>query len=112
MFCPNCGKSVADSAKICPFCKTDLLAGVAPRIENHLVGAILSTLFCCLPLGIVSIVFANQVNAKLTQGDVVGAQEASKKAKGWMIASIILGLLFGVLYTLGQVAQMASRGPR
>ena len=37
-------------------------------VPNHLVWAILSTLFCCLPLGIVSIVFAAQVNGKLAAG--------------------------------------------
>ena len=37
--------------------------GGAPP-PNHLVWAILSTLFCCLPLGIASIVFAAQVNSK------------------------------------------------
>ena len=42
-------------------------------VPNHLVWAILSTLFCCLPLGIVSIVFAAQVNGKLAAGDVAGA---------------------------------------
>ena len=34
---------------------------------NNLVWAILSTLFCCLPLGIVSIVYAAQVNGKYAQ---------------------------------------------
>ena len=51
-------------------------------VPNHLVWAILSTLFCCLPLGIVSIVFAAQVNGKLAVGDMAGAQEASDKKKG------------------------------
>lgn len=51
-------------------------AGTPP--PNHLVWAILSTLFCCLPLGIASIVFAAQVNGKHAAGDVAGAQESSK----------------------------------
>ena len=38
-------------------------------VPNYLVQAILTTLFCCLPLGIVSIVFATQVNSKLSVGD-------------------------------------------
>ncbi|WP_010343070.1 CD225/dispanin family protein, partial [Xanthomonas sacchari] len=29
----------------------------APQVSNNLVWAILTTLFCCLPLGIVSIVY-------------------------------------------------------
>ena len=42
--------------------------------------AILSTLFCCLPLGIASIVFAAQVNSKYAAGDIAGAQDSSEKA--------------------------------
>lgn len=69
-------------------------------VPNHLVWAILSTLFCCLPLGIVSIVFAAQVNGKLAAGDVQGAQEASDKAKKWAMWSAILGVSVAVLYLI------------
>ena len=67
-------------------------------VPNHLVWAILSTLFCCLPLGIVSIVFAAQVNGKLAVGDMAGAQEASDKAKKWAMWSAIVSLV--VLYII------------
>ena len=53
-----------------------------PYVPNHLVWAILSTLFCCLPLGIVSIVFAAQVDGKRAAGDLAGAQEASRRYFG------------------------------
>ena len=69
-------------------------------VPNHLVWAILSTLFCCLPLGIVSIVFAAQVNGKLAAGDVAGAQEASDKAKTWAMWSAIAGVSLVVLYII------------
>ncbi len=69
-------------------------------VPNNLVWAILSTLFCCLPLGIVSIVFAAQVNGKLAAGDVQGAQEASDKAKKWAMWSAILGASVAVLYLI------------
>ncbi len=69
-----------------------------PQIPNHLVWAILSTLFCCLPAGIVSIVYAAQVNGKLAAGDIAGAQESSEKAKKWAIWSAIAALVVGVLY--------------
>ena len=69
-------------------------------VPNHLVWAILSTLFCCLPLGIVSIVFAAQVNGKLAAGDVAGAQEASDKAKKWAMWSAIAGVIVAVLYVV------------
>lgn len=67
---------------------------------NHLVWAILSTLFCCLPLGIAAIVFAAQVNAKWTAGDVAGAQAASEKAKKFSLWATIIGLVFLVLYVI------------
>ncbi len=67
---------------------------------NYLVWAILSTIFCCLPLGIVSIVFAAQVNSKWATGDAAGAQESSNKAKQWAIWSAVAGVIVGVLYAV------------
>jgi len=71
-----------------------------PQIPNHLVWAILSTLFCCLPAGIVSIVYAAQVNGKLAAGDIAGAQESSQNAKKWAIWSAIAWVVVVVLYVL------------
>jgi hypothetical protein len=65
----------------------------APNVPNYLIPAIASTLLCCLPTGIASIVFATQVNAKIAAGDIAGAEAASKKAKMWMFISIGLGIL-------------------
>lgn len=81
-------------------------------IPNHLVWAILTTLFCCLPLGVVSIVHAAQVDSKRAAGDLAGAREASEKALYWanMSASaiailvILWALLFGGLTILGLLA--------
>lgn len=75
-----------------------------PQIPNHLVWAILSTLFCCLPLGIVSIVFAAQVNGKLAAGDIAGAREASDKAKKFAMWGAIAGVVVLVLYAIFVVA--------
>ncbi len=47
---------------------------------NYLVWAILCTIFCCLPLGIASIVFAAQVNGKYAGGDI--ARGAGGVAQG------------------------------
>ena len=55
-------------------------SGSHEYVPNHLVWAILSTLFCCLPLGIVSIVYASQVDGKRAAGDIAGARLASDKA--------------------------------
>lgn len=72
--------------------------GVKP--SNYLAFAILSTLFCCLPTGIVAIVFAAQVDGKWASGDYAGAQAASKSAKTWVIVSAATGLILGLLYLL------------
>lgn len=67
-------------------------------IPNYLVQSILVTLFCCLPLGIVAIINAAQVNNKITAGDMAGAMEASKKAKMWCWWSFVPALVFWVIY--------------
>ncbi len=62
-------------------------------VPNYLIPAILSTIFCCLPLGVVSIIFATQVNSKVQTGDIAGATEASRKAKMFMFIAVGLGVL-------------------
>lgn len=75
---------------------------------NHLVPAILATVFCCLPLGIASIVFAAQVNSKYSAGDIAGAQDASRKAKQFAIWSAVAGLIVVALYVIFAVLAIAS----
>lgn len=81
-------------------------------VPNHLVWAILSTLFCCLPLGIVSIVYASQVDGKRAAGDLAGAREASHKAKMWAIWSAVAFpiLFFAWLMMFGGLAMLGSLG--
>lgn len=75
-------------------------AAAAQSLPNYLVQAILTTIFCCQPFGIVAIVFAAQVNSKLTAGDVAGAQQASKNAKTWCWAAFITGAIPIVAFTI------------
>ncbi len=75
--------------------QTTMPAGGVP---SYLAQAILVTLFCCLPFGIVSIVYAAQVNGKLSGGDIEGAIDSSKKAKTWCWVSFGLGLGIAVIY--------------
>lgn len=67
------------------------------HVPNYLVWAVLATLFCCLPAGIVSIVYAAQVNGKLAAGDLEGALRASNSAKTWALISVALGLVAGAI---------------
>jgi len=67
---------------------------------NYLVFAILTTIFCCQILGIVSIVFAAQVNSKWNAGDYQGALNASKNAKLWAWVSTLSGFIIILGFTL------------
>lgn len=57
--------------------------------DNHLVWAILSTIFCCMPLGIVSIIKSSKVKELWSQGDTEGALRSAKEAKKWATYSAI-----------------------
>ncbi|MGI9085838.1 MAG: CD225/dispanin family protein [Aeromicrobium sp.] len=71
---------------------------------SNLVWGILTTLLCCLPFGIVSIVYAARVDGKWSAGDAAGAQSDSDNAKKWAIIAAITGAVLGVLYVIFVVA--------
>ncbi len=66
-------------------------------VENHLVAAILVTIFCCWPLGIVAIIKAAKVNGLVASGDVKGAQAASAEAAKWSKIAGITGVVVIIL---------------
>lgn len=68
--------------------------------KNWLVESILVTLFCCLPFGIVGIIFASQVSSKFAAGDHEGARQASKDAGKWTKIGFWVGIAVYVLYIL------------
>lgn len=65
--------------------------GGAPSMkpDNYLVWSILTTLFCCLPFGIVAIVQSTKVDSLWTTGQYAAAQKASADAKKWCIVSAV-----------------------
>lgn len=62
----------------------------------YLVFSILTTLCCCVPLGIAAIVFSSRINTLQNQGDYAGAQAAAKKAKILCIVGAIGGLIASI----------------
>ena len=69
-----------------------------PHIESHLAKAVIATVLCCLPLGIVAIVYAAKVDGQRSSGDIEGARISSRKADNWGNIAIGSGLVFCVLY--------------
>ncbi len=110
MYCRKCGTQNDDNAFECVGCgeilqQVQRAGGPVPSVPNYLAHSILVTLFCCVPFGIVSIVYAAQVNGKLVTGDYAGAVDVSNKARKWCWASFAVGLgwvviwlLFGIIF--------------
>lgn len=74
-------------------------AGAPP--PNYLAFGIITTILCCLPLGIGSIVYATQVNNKWQMGDFEGARKASQNAKSFAIWSVVAtAIIYVVLVAL------------
>lgn len=57
--------------------------------SNHLVFGILTTLFCFLPFGVVSLVKGSSVNNLWAQGRYEEAYRASLSARNWAIAALV-----------------------
>ncbi|OCB18370.1 hypothetical protein A5675_17430 [Mycobacterium malmoense] len=75
-----------------------------PEPENYLVWAILVTVLCCLPFGIVSIVYSTKVSGLWSQGRYAEAQAAADNAKKWAIIGAIAGAVFAVMMVILYVA--------
>jgi uncharacterized membrane protein YvbJ len=111
MFCYRCGAQNDDNAWKCTRCGEVLQRTSVPgapgaameAIPNHLVQAILTTIFCCLPFGIVAIVYAAQVNPWIHGGNAEAAMNASRKARMWAWLAFGIGLLWIVLYASAMV---------
>lgn len=69
-------------------------APVEPCPPTNMVWAILATILCCIPLGIVGIYYANQVSKLYQAGDLEGAKSASETGAWWCIAAITIGVIW------------------
>ena len=72
--------------------------------ENHLVKAILITLFCCLPFGIVSIVNSSKVDSAFNTGNYDEAERLSKEANKWANYGLWIGIAVYVIYIIFMIA--------
>jgi hypothetical protein len=115
IFCTNCLTGNADDAPYCTNCGAHLnlaaeasapggfqppLPRTAVSVPNHMVFAVLVTIFCFLPTGIVAIISSSQVSSRLAVGDIAGAKVASKNAQMWCLISLGIGLFGGILFAI------------
>lgn len=132
--CPYCFEYMQSSASKCRHCRRELKSSTVntrqswteshsktrakndhsvhpvtgeplrPRPTSYLVWAILATVFCCLPFGIVSIVYAAKVDNAYNMGLIAESYRLSKNARTWMIVSAVVGFISGLSYFLIVIA--------
>lgn len=108
MYCKKCGAELPDDARFCTSCgfdqTTDRMPGQRQEIRrqpsNYLWLGILVTLLCCMPFGIVSIVYASKVDSCFAAGNIEEAFRYSSKAKAWALWGIGLSLVLFLIYII------------
>lgn len=118
MFCKQCGAQVPDGASFCTQCgypQGDLqpnLTTAAPPVDlianpqsfnDYLGRNVLSTFCCCMPLGVVGIVFSINAGSARDRGDWTAAQKNARYAKYCFWAALLLGFLTWIVTIIGTV---------
>lgn len=81
-----------------PFYSMPPLHPHGPMPPTYMIWAILATICCCMPAGIVAIVYSSMVSSKYYSRDYEGARRASERAEIWIIAAIVTGVIVNALY--------------
>lgn len=58
---------------------------------------------CCIPTGLVGLIYSTMVQPRYMRGDYDGARKASQNAEIWLIVTIVAGLIalpFQIIFTL------------
>lgn len=142
MFCPVCKKAIQDGSLSCPLCGASIVnpyekdpsgaqqagpfsqnygsqnygPGAPPQptqpIPDYLIWSILEMLCCCLPLGIVSLIFSIQANSAKKEGRYHEALQQAEQAKRFLIYGLIAGVVsvclqiaFFILYAMVSIPQ-------
>jgi hypothetical protein len=80
----------------------------APPPPTNLTYALVSLLFCW-PASIVAIIYASQVKSRWLRGDQQGAMTASRRARTWATASVVVGILL-IIYWYAVLRPSAGSG--
>jgi hypothetical protein len=121
VYCPSCGKEIADTALFCEKCGRQLswlapqeggqyrpaMRERIPDIPSHLGWAI-AGLILCWPFGIAAIVNATRVDSWILRGEIARAEEASRKAKKFGRIAVWVFVAFLVIYAAIIIALAAT----
>lgn len=115
MFCTNCGSQLPGASARCLKCGAGQGQGAtssavpSPNPDNYLVAAILLCLCWCLPLGIVSLVYAAKGSGLMQAGRIAEAAEYGAKARLWAWIGFGTGLVvilgYAVLLMIGVASE-------
>lgn len=67
---------------------------------SYLALSIISLICCCLPFGIISLIYSAQVRTVFNSGEYEKAEKYSKNALYWGIGSIVAGVIINTSYSL------------
>jgi len=76
-------------------------------VGNNLALAIITTFFCCMPLGIISIIYACKTDAAASRGEFAKALKYSGLSEKWSIAAVIIGFVYFALMLIFNLAGTA-----
>lgn len=73
------------------------------HIPTNLWQSIVVTLLCCLPFGVVAIVYAAKVDGLRARGDIAGATSAAASSRMWTNISVLVWVGFVILSILANM---------
>lgn len=74
-----------------------------PLPPTYLAWNIVVMICCCIPTGLVGLIYSTMVQPRYMRGDYDGARKASQNAEIWLIVTIVAGLIslpFQIIFTL------------
>lgn len=84
-----------------PMYQTPDMDDIPPmKPTNWLWQSIVATLLCCLPFGIVGIIYATRVDSLYHQGRYAESEKASKNAKTWTLISVGAAIIYYIVLAL------------
>lgn len=74
--------------------------GAPPKIDTWLWQSIVATLLCCLPIGVIAIVFSAQAQSAMNVGNYAEAQNKANTARTLTLVSVGVALVGFVVWFL------------